>query len=110
MSWFEPHHEPDGLTTNGATAAASAPAAPSGDFSAEIKAVQDYYTEGRPLAERLAWCHERLEEAREAFNEAAMGYDKWDCRYQGTTDHPVSRLVRAIQESVDFTPRPIDLY
>jgi hypothetical protein len=80
-------------------------------FDAEIKDVRDYYWEGKPLADRLAWQAERLDSVKADFDAAMRDFEVWERRYDGTIDHPVSKLVRAIQASVDYlNPDPYRVF
>lgn len=72
-----------------------------------IKELQDYYVEGRPLAERAAWTSERLETARSDFEKAAREYERWESKHQNSLDHPVRKLMAAVQASVDFVVPPM---
>lgn len=78
------------------------------DFISEIEAVQDYYREGRPLVERLAWMGQRMEAAREEFRQAEQDVIAWETKYHCRNDSPIHRLLEALQRSVDYVPPSLD--
>lgn len=79
-----------------------------GDFVAEIEAVQAYYSEGRPLAEKLVWHYQRLEEVRADFRQAEQAFIAWETKYSGRNDSPIHCLLEALQQSVDYVRPSFD--
>lgn len=73
------------------------------DVTDQVRSVEDYYAEAKPLTDRLRETHETMTAAYAAYSQALKAYGDW------RKSHPVLAMVQEFDRLACYQEPPSDL-